>query len=186
MSDDSAEVFPLKATDKVRLAAARVKVLILDVDGVLTDGGLYYAEDGRVQKRFNVQDGLGIKLAQAAGLEIAVITGLDSKSVAARLKDLGVVEYHAGFKEKWETVEGIMQRLGANAEELAFLGDDWVDAAPLRRVGLPMAVANAQPEVKALAAWVSTVPGGQGAVREAIRFILDAQGKLDALWRRWE
>lgn len=172
--------------DKARAAAARVKVLILDVDGVLTDGGLYYAEDGSVMKRFNVQDGLGVKLAQAAGLHIAVITGLDSKAVAARMKDLGVVEYHAGFKEKWETVEGIMQRLGVSVEELAFLGDDWVDAAPLRRVGLPMVVANAQPEVRPLAAWISTATGGQGAAREAIRFILDAQGKLDALWRRWE
>jgi len=171
--------------DAARVAAARIKLLILDVDGVLTDGGLYYDEDGRVMKRFNVQDGLGIKLAQAAGLEIAVITGLDSKAVQKRLQDLGVVEYHAGFKEKWETVVGVMQRVGATQDEVAFLGDDWVDAAPLARVGLPMAVTNAQPEIKALAAWVSTVPGGQGAAREAIRFILDAQGKLDALWRRW-
>jgi len=169
----------------VRAAAALIKLLILDVDGVLTDGGLYYDEDGRVVKRFNVQDGMGIKLAQAAGLQVAVISGLASKAVEKRMRELGVTEYHAGFKEKWETVEDIRQRFGVATHEIAFLGDDWVDAAPLLRVGLPLAVANAQPEIKALAKWISTAQGGQGAVREAICFILDAQGKLDALWQRW-
>lgn len=169
-----------------RERAARVKLLVLDVDGVLTDGGLYYGPDGQAMKRFNVQDGLGIKLAQAAGLVVAVISGLDSPAVAARVKDLGIEDYHGGHLAKIPLLEGICARHGLSLDEAAFLGDDWVDAGALSRVGLPMAVANAQPEILQRAAWVSTRPGGQGAVREAIRFLLEAQGKLDGLWAEWE
>jgi 3-deoxy-D-manno-octulosonate 8-phosphate phosphatase (KDO 8-P phosphatase) len=165
--------------------AREVRLLILDVDGVLTDGGLYYDPDGRVTKRFHVQDGLGIKLAQAAGVEVAVITGLQSQAVAARVKELGIEEYYAGNHQKVPLVKDIIQRKGLDPGHVAYLGDDWVDAGPLRLVGLPMAVANAQPEIKTLACWISEAPGGQGAVREAIRFILKAQGKLDRIWLEW-
>ena len=137
-------------------------------------------------KRFHVQDGLGIKLAQAAGLAVAVISGLDSPAVAARVKDLGIEDYSGGHLAKIARVEGLCAKYGLGMEQVAFLGDDWVDAGPLSRVGLPMAVANAQPEILARAAWVSTRPGGQGAVREAVRFLLEAQGKLDGLWAEWE
>ncbi|MEW5773149.1 MAG: HAD hydrolase family protein [Thermodesulfobacteriota bacterium] len=168
-----------------RERAARIRLLVLDVDGVLTDGGLYYGPDGVAMKRFHVQDGLGIKLAQAAGLVVAVISGLDSPAVAARMRELGVSDYHAGHRNKIPLLEGICAKHGLTLEETAFLGDDWVDAAPLSRVGLPMAVANAQPEILARAAWISTRPGGQGAVREAVRFLLESQGKLDGLWAEW-
>jgi 3-deoxy-D-manno-octulosonate 8-phosphate phosphatase (KDO 8-P phosphatase) len=169
-----------------RERASRIKLLVLDVDGVLTDGGLYYGPDGQSMKRFHVQDGLGIKLAQAAGLVIAVISGLDSPAVAARVRELGITDYHAGFHAKIAQMEGICAKYGLGLDEAAFLGDDWVDAGALSRVGLPMAVANAQPEILARAAWVSTRQGGQGAVREAIRFILEARGLLDGLWAEWE
>jgi 3-deoxy-D-manno-octulosonate 8-phosphate phosphatase (KDO 8-P phosphatase) len=152
---------------------------------VLTDGGLYYGPEGQMAKRFQVQDGLGIKLAQAAGLHIAVISGLDSPAVAKRMEELGVTDYHAGHIAKLDLVRGVCQRAGCTLEEAAFLGDDWVDAGPLRAVGLPMAVSNAQPEILQMAAWVSQRPGGQGAVREAIRFILEARGLLDGLWALW-
>jgi len=162
-----------------------VKVLVLDVDGVLTDGGLYYDYKGNVSKRFNVQDGLGIKLAQAAGLEIAVITGLKSKAVEKRVQELGITEYHAGHLAKVPLLDSIRDARGLGYEHMAYLGDDWVDASPMAVVGLPMAVSNAQPEILDLAAWVSTLPGGHGAVREAIGFILEQQGKRAPLWQQW-
>ena len=126
-----------------RERAARIKLLVLDVDGVLTDGGLYYGPEGMALKRFDVQDGLGIKLAQAAGLVVAVISGLDSPAVAARMRELGVDDYHAGHRDKIPLLEDICARHGLGLEQAAFLGDDWVDAGALSRVGLPMAVANA-------------------------------------------
>lgn len=168
-----------------RELARRIRLLVLDVDGVLTDGGLYYGPDGAIVKRFNVQDGLGVKLAQAAGLMVAVITGLDSPAVERRVRELGITDYHPGHVAKVPLLQGLCDKYGLTMAEVAYLGDDWVDASPLVRVGLPMAVANAQPEVLALAAWVSTRPGGQGAVREAVRFILEARGRLEALWLEW-
>lgn len=169
----------------VRQLAAAVKLLVLDVDGVLTDGGLYYDAEGRVSKRFNVQDGLGVKVAQQAGLHVAVITGLNQGAVAARVRELGIEEYHAGHVDKLPLMRGILDRLGLDWNEAAYLGDDWVDAAIMRRVGLPMAVPNARPRVRELALWIAPVPGGHGAVREAVEFLLDCRGQLDELWRRW-
>ncbi|ABB38564.1 3-deoxy-D-manno-octulosonate 8-phosphate phosphatase, YrbI family [Oleidesulfovibrio alaskensis G20] len=170
---------------RVKELAANIRLLVLDVDGVLTDGGLYYFGDGRVAKRFNVQDGLGIKMAQSAGLVVAVITGLDSEAVAERVRGLGIEDYHAGFTHKLDVMQGLLEKYALKPEQAAFLGDDWVDLAPLNLVGLPMAVANAQPEVKAVAKYVTTATGGHGAVREAVRFILDAQNKLAPMLREW-
>ncbi|SDB11726.1 3-deoxy-D-manno-octulosonate 8-phosphate phosphatase (KDO 8-P phosphatase) [Desulfonatronum thiosulfatophilum] len=165
--------------------ARRIALMILDVDGVLTDGGLYYDDRGAVSKRFNVQDGLGIKMAQNVGLEFAVISGLDATAVGVRIKELDITEYHPGHKIKVPIIRGICERKQLEPGQIAYLGDDWVDAAAMRMVGLPMAVANAQPEIKELAAWTSAATGGNGAVREAIRFILTAQGKYADLWRHW-
>ncbi len=162
-------------------AARRVKLLVLDVDGVLTDGGLSYGPDGSISKRFDVQDGLGIKLFQAAGLELAAITGLDSPAVASRVRELGVVEYFPGFRDKGVILRELLARKNLCFEEAAFLGDDWVDAG----VGLPMAVPEAQPEIRRLALWTSSRSGGRGAAREAARFILSAQGRLEEFWFRW-
>jgi len=165
--------------------AKLIKMIILDTDGVLTDGGLFYDDKGRVSKRFDIHDGMGIKLAQAAGLEVAVITGLDSNAVKSRLKELGVTEYYPGHREKLPILEELRQKHGLDYKQIAFMGDDWVDASVMARVGLPMTVSDAQPEIEALALWTSKKPGGHGAVREAIRFILKSQGKLERLWRRW-
>ncbi len=165
--------------------ARNIALLILDVDGVLTDGGLYYDASGQVSKRFNVQDGLGIKMARSVGLECAVISGLESPAVASRARELGIAEYHPGHTNKVPIIRDICSRKNLDLAQVAYLGDDWVDASAMRLVGLPMAVANAQPEITALAAWVSKAPGGHGAAREAIAFILEAQGKYAALWEKW-
>ena len=166
-------------------AARNVRLVVLDVDGVLTDGGLYYDSTGGVMKRFNVQDGLGIKMAARAGLEFAVITGLDSLAVAGRVAELGIRHYYPGQHRKAPFLRQISENSGIPLQHAAYIGDDWVDAAPMTLVGLPMAVANARPEILRLAAWTSTARGGQGAVREALEFILKAQGRLESLWREW-
>lgn len=165
--------------------ARDVRLMVLDVDGVLTDGGLYYDESGCVLKRFNVQDGLAIKMAPKAGLEFAVITGLDSPAVRRRVTELGITHYHPGHHRKAPILRRISEQTGISLTHMAYVGDDWVDAAPMSLVGLPIAVPNARPEILKLAAWTTASPGGQGAVREAIDFVLRAQGKLEAMWQEW-
>lgn len=165
--------------------ARGVRLLVLDVDGVLTDGGLHYDSQGQIGKRFHVEDGLGVKLAQGAGIEVAVITGLDSKAVETRVRELDVQEYFAGHVKKRAILEDLVSRKGISMQAVAYLGDDWVDLTPLSMVGLPMAVANAQPALKRRALWVSQAAGGHGAVREAIRFILLAQGLLERMREAW-
>lgn len=177
-SDLASLFFPVQSAISIRL-------LVLDVDGVLTDGGLYYDLQNQVIKRFDVQDGLGIKIAQQAGITIAVITGLDSPAVAARMRDLGITDYYAGFLDKRACLEEIRARHDLEWEQMAYLGDDWVDLSVMDMVGLPLAVANAQPEVKSIASYVTTAKGGQGAVREVVRHLLIAQGKYDAVLSAW-
>lgn len=169
----------------VEALARQVALLVLDIDGVMTDGGLYYDDEGRISKRFNVQDGLGIKLAQASGLHVAVITGLASEAVAQRVRTLGIEDYYAGYLKKTESLDAIRTKYGLEWHQVAYVGDDWVDFGPLRLVGFPVAVANAQPEVKRLARYVTTARGGEGAVREVIRLILASQDKLDSLLDEW-
>jgi len=166
-------------------AARAVRLMVLDVDGVLTDGGLYYDESGCVMKRFNVQDGLGIKMAPQAGLDFAVITGLESPAVKRRVTELGIAHYYPGHHRKAPILREISEKTGIPFAHMAYVGDDWVDAGPMAMVGLPIAVPNARPEILKLAAWTTRAAGGQGAVREAIDFVLRAQGKLDAMWREW-
>lgn len=170
---------------EVRERIARVSLLVLDVDGVLTDGGLYYTADGSVTKRFNVQDGLGIGLARQNGVRVAVITGQDTPSVAARMRDLHIDDYFPGYTDKYAHYETVRQKYGLGPEEVAFLGDDWVDLTVMRAVGVPLAVANAQPEVKDAALYVTAASGGNGAVREAVRCILYCRGQLDLSFNAW-
>lgn len=167
------------------LTAAKIKMLILDVDGVMTDGGLYYDHMGMVMKRFHVHDGLGIKVAQAAGLDLAVITGLTSPAVEARIRELGIRHFFQGFTDKLPLIEKLAEKENIRLDQIAYLGDDWVDAGVMQRVGLAMAVSNSQPQIKEIARWVGSIPGGHGAVREAIMFILSAQGKDQKQWLKW-
>ena len=172
--------------DAVRALAAKIRLLVLDVDGVLTDGGLYYDATGLVMKRFAVLDGIGVRLAKSVGIEVAVISGMDSPCVVKRLELLGISEYHGGYDNKATVLDGIRQKMGLDWEEIAYLGDDWVDLAPMLRVGLPVAVANAMPDVKEVARYVTRQSGGQGAVRELVDVLLMAQGLRDKLLEQWK
>ena len=156
-----------------------VRLLILDVDGTLTDGGLYFSESGESLKRFHAQDGLGIVLAGHVGLKIAWITGRTSRIVEKRATDLGVAELRQGVHDKAVAVREVCESLGISPENTAFMGDDLNDLPGFGAVGFKMAPANAVPYVRERADWVSVKNGGDGAVREAIDAILVARGDLD-------
>ena len=165
--------------------AKSIRLIVLDVDGVLTDGGLYFDGQGMCMKRFHVQDGIGIKLAQAAGLEVAIVTGDITPIVVRRAEMLGITECHQGPQRKTACVDDMRRRMGLEWDQVAFVGDDWIDMGAMRKVGLPIAVQNAQPEVKEIAAMITEQEGGHGAVREVIRFILTAQGAYEKLCQKW-
>ncbi len=165
--------------------AKGVKLLTFDVDGVMTDGGLWFDSQGEMIKRFDAQDGLGMKLAMEAGIELAVITGIVSSAVEHRIRRLGITEYHEGKVHKLETFFDMCRRLKVEPYEVAYVGDDWVDAGIMQHVGLPIAVANAQPEILQLAKVVTQRQGGHGAVREVIRMLFEAKGILADVWARW-
>jgi len=160
--------------------AARIKLVAFDIDGVMTDGGLHYTDDGGELKTFNVQDGLGLKMMQRAGIELAIVTGRTSGVVAARAADLGIEHVYQGVADKRAAVGGLLDKLGLDWPDCAFMGDDLIDLPAMTRCGLAIAPANARPIVKARAHTVTDAGGGHGAVREAIELILSAQGKLDA------
>jgi 3-deoxy-D-manno-octulosonate 8-phosphate phosphatase (KDO 8-P phosphatase) len=155
--------------------AARVRLLVLDVDGVLTDGGLYYGPAGEESKRFDAHDGLAMVEARRAGLAIAVISGRRSVAVSRRAAELGIAEVHQGVRDKAAVLDGLMARLGLALAELAVMGDDLPDLPLMRRVGLALAPRNAVAEVRRAAHWVSRRPGGGGAVREAVELLLGAR-----------
>ncbi len=164
---------------ELRERALKIKLLLLDVDGVLTDGRLYYTSRGEEIKVFNVRDGLGIKLAQRAGIRIGVISGRNSEALINRLRELKVDEVHLGYNQKLPVLEDIINRLSLSLEEIAFLGDDYVDLPILRRVGFPMAVLDAPEEIKEHALYITNSKGGHGAVRDAIEFILKLRGQWE-------
>ncbi|MBP3730574.1 MAG: HAD hydrolase family protein [Mailhella sp.] len=177
--------FPGTAVDGLAFFdAARVRFIVLDVDGVCTDGKLYMLENGRAIKCFSSLDGLGIKTALKAGIGVGVITGRDDPCVHARMAQLGVKEYHPGHESKLATLHEIMERNRLAREEVAYMGDDWIDLDPMRSVGMPIAVANAVAQVKKEARYITAARGGEGAVREAVEFLLAARmdGKNPADW----
>lgn len=171
--------------DNARELAKNVKLLVLDVDGVLTDGGLYFGDDGIVMKRFHVQDGFGIKLAQSVGIHVGVITGLNQKPVERRVRELGIELYFPGHHRKVAPFREMCSSLGIEPSQAAFMGDDWIDLGVMKEAGLALAVPNGLPDVVEAADWVSTRSGGQGAVREAIGFLLEAQGLLEEAKKQW-
>ncbi len=172
--------------DEIKQRAARIRMLALDVDGVLTDGGVYYDEKGLCQKKFNVQDGIGINLLKHIGVEVVVISGMSAPCVERRMEILNITEHHGGIENKATVLDGLRQKYNLQWTELAFLGDDWVDLAAMLHVGLPVAVANARPEVKEMAAFVTEASGGSGAVRELADYIIDCKGQKEALLEYWK
>jgi 3-deoxy-D-manno-octulosonate 8-phosphate phosphatase (KDO 8-P phosphatase) len=161
--------------------AAKVRLLVLDVDGVLTDGRIYYGNDGEELKAFDIKDGLGIKLLQRAGVAVAIITGRQSEIVARRARELGIEDLTQGREDKLQALDELCQRRGLALEQCAYMGDDLPDLAAIRRAGLGMSVADASPVVRAAADWLSTRNGGEGAVREACEFILGTLGERERL-----
>jgi 3-deoxy-D-manno-octulosonate 8-phosphate phosphatase (KDO 8-P phosphatase) len=165
--------------------ARRIRVVLLDADGVMTDGGLYVsADEERVTegRRFHVHDGLGIHMLRRADLVVAIVSGKVSAPVRRRAEALGIMEVHQVSPfGKLEAVDDILRRVGATWDEAAFLADDLADLPVLREVGLPAAVANAVPEVKEAADWVGDVCGGAGAVREFSEALLRGRAEWDAL-----
>jgi 3-deoxy-D-manno-octulosonate 8-phosphate phosphatase (KDO 8-P phosphatase) len=158
------------------LKAQGVRVVFFDVDGVLTDGGLYFSEHGETLKRFNTLDGHGLKLLQRAGITPAVITGRDSKPLRLRLAALGVEHVHYGTEDKRPAAEATLKTLGLDWSQAAVMGDDWPDLAMMTRCAFACAPANAQAELLAVAHYVTRLDGGAGAVRELCDLLLVAAG----------
>lgn len=165
------------------LLAQGVKVAFFDVDGVLTDGGIYLSEDGEAVKRFNTLDGHGLKLLQIAGITPAVITGRDSPALRARLRALGITHAHFGTEDKRPAAQLTLQALGLDWSCAAAMGDDWPDLPVMRRVAFSCAPANAHLEARALAHHVTQACGGQGAAREFCDLLLLASGRYASLLR---
>ncbi len=161
--------------------AKKLKLLILDVDGVLTDGKLFFDNEGNEYKSFHAQDGHGIKLLRQTGVEVAVISGRKSKSVELRMKNLGIEHVYQGHENKIAAFNEIIEKIGITPEQAAHVGDDVIDLPIMIRAGLAIAVSDANFAVKQRADWCTTLPGGQGAVREVCDFIMQAQGSYDQI-----
>lgn len=161
--------------------ARKLKLLILDVDGVLTDGRLFFDNEGNEYKAFHARDGHGIKLLRQTGVEVAVISGRKSSSVALRMKSLGIEHVYQGHENKVAAFNDVIGLMGIKPEQAAHVGDDLLDLPIMIRVGLAIAVSDANFAVKQRADWCTALPGGQGAVREVCDFIMQAQGRFDAV-----
>jgi 3-deoxy-D-manno-octulosonate 8-phosphate phosphatase (KDO 8-P phosphatase) len=157
--------------------ARPIKMIVMDVDGTLTDGTLFVLPDGEEVKSYNVRDGLGILLAQLVGIKTAIITGKTSKSLEKRVEKLRIDELHQGVLDKKPVLDAILKKHHLAAEEVAYIGDDLGDLEVIRSVGLAAAVADAHPVIKKHSHFVCRRSGGRGAVREFIEFILESQEK---------
>ena len=155
--------------------AREVRMLLLDVDGVMTDGGIYYSERGGEIKRFNAQDGYGVVRAREHGLKIAIVSGRSTPVVATRAKKLRIDEVHQNSADKVAVMQKIRKKYRLREEQIAFMGDELFDIPLLRAVGFSAAPSNARPEVKKIVDYASPVCGGEGAVRDVIDFIIRCQ-----------
>jgi 3-deoxy-D-manno-octulosonate 8-phosphate phosphatase (KDO 8-P phosphatase) len=160
--------------------AAHIRLVIFDVDGVLTDGSLFIGDDGQEYKAFHSRDGHGMKMLQASGVEIGIITGRTSQVVTHRMDSLGIRHVYQGKLEKLPAFEELVAKLGLRPHQVAYAGDDVVDLPVMRRVGLAIAVQDAHPLVKQHAHWTTDHGGGRGAARDVSELIMRAQGNLDA------
>lgn len=158
--------------------AKQIELLLLDVDGVLTDGTIIYTHDGGESKGFNTQDGFGLRILQEAGIAVGLITARKSEAVSRRAQDLKLAHVYQGRGDKRIVYEEILQKTGLRPPQTAYMGDDWLDLPLLNRVGLAAAPKNAGAEIKQRVHFVSERKGGHGAVRELCDLILEAKGKL--------
>lgn len=166
--------------------AAKIRLVIFDVDGTLTDGRLWYAEDGHETKVFHVHDGLGLKRLQANGVQVAIMSARISHPVALRAEELDIAHVYQGQGDKRACLRQLLEALQLTPDQAAFVGDDLPDLPPMREVGLAIAVANAHPWVAEQAHWRTRLTGGLGAAREVCDMLLHAQGKTAAERERWQ
>ena len=171
--------------DKQKVKLAQIKMLVMDVDGVFTDGTVTINADGTESKGFSYLDGHGIKLWHRAGLACAVISGKESRATTIRAQQLSIEHVFQGCKEKLPAFESLLAETGLSADHVAYIGDDLLDLPLVRRAGFSVAVANAVDELKEAADYVTTRPGGSGAVREVVEYILKAAGKWHELMQRY-
>jgi 3-deoxy-D-manno-octulosonate 8-phosphate phosphatase (KDO 8-P phosphatase) len=165
--------------------AARLELLALDVDGVLTDGRLYFDNEGNEWKAFHTGDGLGLRALQGAGVQVALITGRSSRIVADRAASLGIQHVYQGSDDKLSAYLDLLERTGLDDGQVGYAGDDWIDLPVLRRVGLAVTVPGAAGAVRSACHWITAREGGMGAVRELCELVLEARGELDNQLRRF-
>ncbi|WP_082308204.1 MULTISPECIES: HAD hydrolase family protein [unclassified Achromobacter] len=165
----------------VRERAAAVRLMVFDVDGVLTDGSLYYGDNGEVQKRFHVLDGHGLRLLLEGGFKVALMTGRSGPIVARRAAELGIAEVIQGVRDKGAALAELAQRSSVQLDQTGYMGDDIIDLPAMQRAGFAASVPNAPGYVSQAAHWVASQPGGSGAVRECCDLLLASQGRLGAL-----
>jgi 3-deoxy-D-manno-octulosonate 8-phosphate phosphatase (KDO 8-P phosphatase) len=161
----------------LRERASKIRLLVLDVDGVLTDGKLYFDHEGNELKAFNTRDGMGIKALQRTGVEVAVITGRQSGAVTHRMAQLGIERVYQGREDKLDVFLALLGATGLDAEQVCYAGDDWIDLPVLLRAGLAVSVADAEDYVRQQVHFITRRNGGEGAVREICNLILSAQQK---------
>lgn len=161
--------------------AKAIRLAIFDVDGVLTNGQLLYAPDGTEMKIFHVHDGLGIKLLQQTGVEVAIITARESDVVLKRMQELNITHIYQGQSHKLSAYEDIQKKLNLSDQQIAYIGDDLPDLALIQRAGLGITVANAPSLLQEYAAWTTQKKGGEGAIREVCEFIMQAQGTYQGI-----
>jgi 3-deoxy-D-manno-octulosonate 8-phosphate phosphatase (KDO 8-P phosphatase) len=166
-----------KMAEELNSRFSKVKLLLLDVDGVLTDGRIIYDSRGRDSKFFDVHDGLGVYCLHKAGINTIIVTAKSSRTISPRAKDMRVAEVFADVFPKTAVLGKILKKYGISSDEICFVGDDLVDLSLMRKIGLPIAVANAASEIKEAARYVTNCTGGRGAVREVAELILKSQGK---------
>lgn len=169
-----------RVSPAVRERAAAIHLMVFDVDGVLTDGSLYYSENGELFKRFHALDGHGLRLLQEGGLKVALVTGRSGPIVDRRAAELGIAEVLQGVRDKGAALTELAQRRGVQLNQTGYMGDDIIDLPAMQRAGFAASVANAPGYVAQAAHWVSTLPGGSGAARECCDLLLAAQGRLGA------
>ena len=159
-------------SEELRERLSSIKLLALDVDGVMTDGGLYYTETGEELKKFNVKDGLGLRLLMKQGIQVAIISSNSSKATIHRARKLNITHTFTGVEEKLPVLENLCERMGISLGEVGYVGDDLPDLPVLKAVGCPITVADAAAQTKSIATYITQCPGGKGAVREICDTIL--------------
>jgi 3-deoxy-D-manno-octulosonate 8-phosphate phosphatase (KDO 8-P phosphatase) len=183
---------PVKSVSKISLPRGELKkrilpvrMMIFDVDGVLTDGRIIYLDNGSEIKEFDVQDGHGIKLLQRAGIEVALITGRQSRAVEERAADLGITRLYQGSKVKTDAYDQLLSEVGLKEHETGFMGDDLIDIPIMRRAGFSVAVPNGVSHIFPFAHYVTRASGGRGAAREVCEMILQVQGLWEEVTKRY-